>query len=129
MERDFTAGIVERGHDQVFQHLALVRNEQALVDLYLLQIALAVQGQLNHSRSGGAGHLDGLELGLHLGHLGLHLLSLLHQLADVLHAPSSPVSASSPGSSGDVSSPSGSAAENRSRTAAIVAPGNVSSTA
>src|SRR5205085_12373129 len=107
--------------------------------LELLQIALAVQRQLHHAAAGDPGHLDGFQLGLHLGHLGLHRLRLLHQLAKIFHQPSSPALApfssasSSTRASSTPSSPPASTAVSlaakRSRTAAIVAPGKVSSTA
>src|SRR5204863_4263679 len=125
------------GDDQIFQHLGLARIDDAFVDLQALHVALAVQGQLHHAAAGDAGHLDRFELGLHLGHLLLHLLGLFHQLADIFHRSSSPALASSAASdvSAVVSSfasgaaPAPSIAPARSRTAAIVAPGKVSSTA
>src|SRR5207253_8845805 len=85
-----------------------------------------------------AGHLDGFELGLHLGHFLLHRLGLFHQLAEIFHDPSSPVLASSPGSlaisspgpaSSAVASAAASAAAKRSPTAANVAPGKASTAA
>src|SRR5260370_21366939 len=127
---DFAPGVVERRNDPIFHHLDLVRVDQGLVELDLLQIALAVQVQLDHPAPGDAGHPDGFELRLHLGHLLLHRLRLFHQLADVFHIPSSSVLVSSTGSTPRrASSTSGSAAAKRSRTAAMVAPGKVSSTA
>src|SRR5215469_1243965 len=103
MHGDLGARIVERGHDQILQHLAFVWDEQALVDLYALQITFAVEGQLNHPAAG------------RLGHLSLHLLRLLHQLPDVLHGPSSSASESSASSATSASSPP--SAAKRSRTA------------
>src|SRR6516165_6701814 len=126
----FSPGIVECGDDQILQHLDLFRVDQRLIDLHLVKITLDVQSQLNSAATGDANHLDNLELGLHLGHLLLHRLRLLHQLADILHMSSSSIVGSSPASEpGPGSSGSGSIDAKRSRTAAIVAPGNVSSTA
>src|SRR5215211_4340163 len=139
---DLGARVVEGGDQQILKHLDLFRVDDRLVDLDPLDVALAVQGQLHHAAAGHAGHLDGFELRLHLGHLLLHLLRLLHQLADVLHEPSSPAPFASPFSSlarpsprpsspalSSAASVPASAAAKRSRTAAIVAPGKVSSTA
>src|SRR5436305_2158043 len=137
MSVDLGARIVEGGNDQILQHLGLARIDDAFVDLQALHVTLAVQGELHHSAAGDAGHLHGFELGLHLGHLLLHLLGLFHQLADIFHRSSSPALASSAASDASAvassfasgAAPAPSIAPARSRTAAIVAPGKVSSTA
>src|SRR5258706_1967107 len=101
MGLDARPRLVEGGDDEVLEHLDLVGIDERLVDLDLAQIALAADRHLDQPAARGAGHLDGLELRLHLGHLGLHLLRLLHHLAEILHATSSP----SPGTSPVMSSP------------------------
>src|SRR5207302_4268596 len=110
--------------------------DDTFVDLQALHVALAVQGQLYHDAAGDAGHLDGFELGLHLGHLLLHLLGLFHQLADILHKSSSPALASSAASDACAvvssfasgAAPAPSIAPARSRTAATATPRKVSRT-
>src|SRR5205085_2441816 len=134
---DLRPCVIEGGHDQILQDLGFGRVDHRFIHLQSLQVALAVERQLHHAAAGDAGHLDGFELGLHLGHLLLHLLGLFHQLADIFHKSSSPALASSAASdaSAVVSSfasgaaPAPSITPARSRTAAIVAPGKVSSTA
>src|SRR5215472_2264501 len=130
MSRDFSPRIVECGDDQILQHLDLFGVDQRPIDFHLLKIALAVQRQLDSATAGDTDHLDSLELGLHLGHLLLHRLRLLHQLAEIFHVSSSSAVVSSNGSNtAGVSSASDPVGEKRSRTAAIVDPGKVSSTA
>src|SRR5712692_1439656 len=128
MRLDARLGLVEGGDDEVLEYLDLGGVEQRGVELDLAQIALAADCHPDQPAARGAGHLDRLELSLHLGHLGLHLLRLLHHLAKILHATSSPSVISSP-SVPIVGAPGGASSGVSSRTASIVAPGKVSSTA
>src|SRR6185312_12164820 len=127
MRLDAVLRLVEGGDDEVLEHLDLVGVHERLVELDLAQIALATDRHLDQPAAGGAGHLDRLELRLHLGHLGLHLLRLLHHLPEILHARSSPSFNSSP--SVAPGPPAAGASGASSRTASILAPGKVSSTA
>src|SRR6266705_12795 len=124
MRLDPVLRLVEGGDDEILEDLDLVGVDERLVDLDSPQVALAADRHLDEP-AGGAGHLDGLELRLHLGHLGLHLLRLLHHLPEILHATSSPslISSASAVSAG---APAGGGS---SRTVSIVAPGKASRTA
>src|SRR5229473_5521456 len=125
MRLDAVLRLVEGGDDEILEDLDLVGIDERLVDLDPPQIALAADRHLDEPAAGGAGHLDGLELRLHLGHLGLHLLRLLHHLPEILHATSSPSLASS-ASAVSAGAPAGGGS---SRTVSMVAPGNASRTA
>jgi hypothetical protein len=72
-----------RGHDQVLEHLDLVRVDRARVDLDVADLLGA--GDHDAHRAAPGGRLDRglLELLLRLRHLRLHLLRHLGDLADV----------------------------------------------
>src|SRR5437764_708389 len=124
MRLDARLRLVEGGDDEVLEHLDLVGVDQRLVELDAAQIAFAADRHLDEPAARRAGHLHRLELRLHLGHFGLHLLRLLHHLPEILHATSSPSLLSS-----GAAAPEGGSSGASSRTASIVAPGKVSSTA
>src|SRR5260221_1404973 len=133
MRLDARLRLVEGGDDEVLEHLDLVGIEQRLVELPLAQIALAADRHLAQPAAGGTGHLDRLELRLHLGNLGLHLLRLLHHLPEILHATSSPSLISSvpscSASGAPTAAPDSGSKRASSRTASILAPREGSSTA
>src|SRR5262249_37183320 len=126
---DLGLGILGGGDDEILQDLDLGRIGELGIDLQTLHLAFAVERDLDHAAARLAGHLDALELGLHLRHAALHRLGLLHQLSEILHASSIPCSCS-PAPSGPLS---GAGAEvgdgSRSRTASTTLPGKAASAA
>src|SRR5690606_31161564 len=65
-------GLVVGGKNQILENLDLVLLEQRRVDLQLLHLALARQGDRNEPATGLAGDLHGGDLLLELLHLLLH---------------------------------------------------------
>src|SRR5690606_38185409 len=79
--------LLDRGDDQVLDHLALLGLEERGIDREPAQLALGRGHRLHEAGARLALDLDRVELLLHLGHLGLHLLRLTHELAHVAKAP------------------------------------------
>src|SRR5215469_17469210 len=131
MALDPALGVVERGDDEVFEHFDLVGIDDRLIELDLLHVALAAERHRHHAAAGNAGNFDCGETFLHLLHARLHLLRLFQHLAEIVHRKSSPSIGSSVitvFSAASSVSPAG-ASMAFSRTASILAPGKVSSTA
>src|SRR5579872_4651421 len=124
-------GVIECGHNQVFEHFDFIGIDDGLVELDLLHVALAAERHGHHAAARRAGDLDRGETFLHLLHARLHLLRLFQHLAEIVHRKSSPSSGSSVitifSAPSSVSAAGVSTAF--SRTASILAPGKVSSTA
>src|SRR6266478_5657063 len=75
-------GVVERGGDEVLQHLAIVAHQRR-IDGDPLYLVLAGHLHLHHPSARLALDFERRELLVHAAHVLLHLLRLLHQLADV----------------------------------------------
>src|SRR5690349_3536555 len=123
MRLDMGFGVVGRGDDEIFKHLALVGHEQGFVDLDAAHLAFAVQGHLHHTAAGAAVHFRLGELGLEFGHARLHLLRLFQHLAEIFHNTSSSSGSSSASGTGSAGGAT------VSRTLSMRAPGKASSTA
>src|ERR1043166_6179844 len=77
---DLARRFVDRGDDEVVQHLDVVRIDRFLVDRHGEELLRAVHGRLHHPAA--RAPLDA-QLGHPLRHLRLHLLHLLHELFGV----------------------------------------------
>src|SRR6056297_662520 len=73
--------VVERGCNQVFEHLHVVAD--ARIDLDSSNLVAPAQRDLHHTAAGLAGDFQIRKLGLGLLEPFLHLLRLLHQLRDI----------------------------------------------
>src|SRR6202140_1408354 len=126
--------VIMRGHQQIFQDLALVGLHQRRIDLHRLHFHLRGHAHGNQSPPGNALDLDVAELFLHCLHLGLQLRRLLHHAEKISHriflacflVAQSSLSELSAGSSPLASDSGGSAASLR--TSTTLAPGNRAST-
>src|ERR1700675_1075513 len=126
--------VIMRGHQQIFQDLALVGLHQRRIDLHRLHFHLRGHAHGHQSAAGNALDLDIAELFLHRLHLGLQLRRLLHHAEKISHriflacllVAQSSLSELSAGSSPLASDSGGSAASLR--TSTTLAPGNRAST-
>src|SRR5258706_851170 len=77
----FLRRVVERGDEEVFEHLAV--GGQRRVDAHAAHFMLAGQGHFHHAGTRLAFHFQAAELFLQAAHVLLHHLRLLHHLADI----------------------------------------------
>src|ERR1051325_924523 len=77
---DLARGLVDRGHDEVLQHLHVVGIDGVLLDDDAEEVLRAVHGGLDHATAGAA--FDA-QLGHAALHLLLHLLDLLQHLLGI----------------------------------------------
>src|SRR5260221_10343874 len=77
--------VIMRGHQQIFQDLALVGLHQRRIDLDRLDFHLRRHAHGNQPAAGNALDIDIAELFLHRLHLGLQLRRLLHHAEKISH--------------------------------------------